>query len=645
MTSPLDTYKSAILGVPYDADKKPSKQGAVKAFAEMQTQLEAAQAGALVKDTLANLQALTSVSEASIMAWVTNDSTNANNGIYENTGTASAPAWTRRTSIPQFMITGINVDAGTANAIQITTDLPVPTEDGRALIAVPINEDTTADVTLSINGETPLQVLTSNGNQISVGNLVAGKYVLGVIVGTNFQLLSDVETSATLTAVEAVFNDMDTRYLGGKASAPTTDNAGNALIEGATYFNTTEDQSYVWTGLVWQSYSATPNDSVNFAKFTSELASEADVLFTVASSGADFTNLNDAVKQASKLQNRPYIANGITVEVRMLAGFSMSEQILVDGIDLSFIKITQVDASTTIVRSALTTSMDTRVPREPAFGVNNGGKLPIIAALFNMDTSGTADAQDGILATNGSWAMIEDNVGGTAYGITNAGGDGCSAQKNSHIVAHVTNFSNAVGSGFHAGRESSIDCSLSTATGCNYGIQAWRCSTVDAYSTTDLSGAITHAIYAHNRGEVDALAPDCSGAGSHAIYALSASTVNVANADATGAGGDGVRCQAGSTVNIAGGDVSGATGNGLYSLYGSTIAAQNCDASECTGNGCYAIGAEIVIIGGTARKTLGVDSSNDLVVAQGGVIKAANCDGGTNVVSANTIYSTGIIYQ
>ena len=203
MTSPLDTIKGAILGVPFDPNKKPSRQGTVQAFAEMQVQLEGAQAGSLVKDTLANLNALASVSEASIMAWVTNDPTQANNGIYENTGTDIAPVWTRRIDIPQFVISGVNVGAGTADAIQATTDLPLPIQDGRTLIIVNIVADNTGAMTLSLNSGAALPILTVSGDAIPAATLTNGMHVAGFISSGNFYLITDVASAAIVAAAAA----------------------------------------------------------------------------------------------------------------------------------------------------------------------------------------------------------------------------------------------------------------------------------------------------------------------------------------------------------------------------------------------------------------------------------------------------------
>ncbi len=50
---------------------------------------------------------------------------------------------------------------------------------------------------------------------------------------------------------EAAFDSFDERYLGAKSSDPTVDNDGNALITGALYFNSTDNNIKVYTGSAW----------------------------------------------------------------------------------------------------------------------------------------------------------------------------------------------------------------------------------------------------------------------------------------------------------------------------------------------------------------------------------------------------------
>jgi hypothetical protein len=64
---------------------------------------------------------------------------------------------------------------------------------------------------------------------------------------------SNAVTSAELAATNAAasYDSFDDRYLGAKASNPATDNDGDALIAGATYFNTTSDSMKVYSGSAW----------------------------------------------------------------------------------------------------------------------------------------------------------------------------------------------------------------------------------------------------------------------------------------------------------------------------------------------------------------------------------------------------------
>jgi hypothetical protein len=60
---------------------------------------------------------------------------------------------------------------------------------------------------------------------------------------------SSALTSATSAATS--YDDFDDRYLGAKASPPTVDNDGNALLTGALYWNTSVNKMYVWSGTAW----------------------------------------------------------------------------------------------------------------------------------------------------------------------------------------------------------------------------------------------------------------------------------------------------------------------------------------------------------------------------------------------------------
>lgn len=61
------------------------------------------------------------------------------------------------------------------------------------------------------------------------------------------QSAAETARDQTLTA----FDNFDDRYLGAKASDPTVDNDGDALVGGALYFNTTDGEMKLWNGSSW----------------------------------------------------------------------------------------------------------------------------------------------------------------------------------------------------------------------------------------------------------------------------------------------------------------------------------------------------------------------------------------------------------
>ena len=62
---------------------------------------------------------------------------------------------------------------------------------------------------------------------------------------------SATSANSSKDAAAASYDSFDDRYLGAKASAPTTDNDGNALLLGAIYWNSTSSEFYLWNGSAW----------------------------------------------------------------------------------------------------------------------------------------------------------------------------------------------------------------------------------------------------------------------------------------------------------------------------------------------------------------------------------------------------------
>lgn len=181
-------------------------------------------------------------------------------------------------------------------------------------------------------------------------------------------------------------------------------------------------------------------------------------LTVTVGSGGDFPTINAALAHVVSTYYPVYLSTAVVprVTIQLLSGFVMNEQVLIGPLDLSWITITGVDAETVINRSALTTYWGGGYP---AFGAANGGFLPIIGQLFNMDTSGTASNRHGIVAYSNSRAIVFNGCG-----VKNAGSIGIIATCSSTINAEGANASGAGSIGIYVASGSTINAKGATGT-------------------------------------------------------------------------------------------------------------------------------------------------------------------------------------
>ncbi len=133
------------------------------------------------------------------MAWVISDPTTAYNGIYQKNGAAGSGVWTRVADLPYSFIVANDVGAGTPNAIQATSSIPISES---ALIWFNVFEPNgPGPVTVSFNGSAPLTIKTNSGNDPVDQGLVG--IVMGVKIGSTFRLVTDQASVAIQAAAEA----------------------------------------------------------------------------------------------------------------------------------------------------------------------------------------------------------------------------------------------------------------------------------------------------------------------------------------------------------------------------------------------------------------------------------------------------------
>lgn len=140
---------------------------------------------------------------------VYDDGTSANNGLYIKVGGAGTGAWSQITTfLPGYQFVMATDVGSSANAYAMDTTPRLPSGDGVALVefVVPIT-NSSSEVTISFDGESPLTIRTASGNPPAVGGLIAGMPVSGVKIGAHFYMRSDQASAALLTQIEQLADE------------------------------------------------------------------------------------------------------------------------------------------------------------------------------------------------------------------------------------------------------------------------------------------------------------------------------------------------------------------------------------------------------------------------------------------------------
>jgi len=118
----------------------------------------------------------------------------------------------------------------------------------------------------------------------------------------------------------------------------------------------------------------------------------ADITVTVGSTG-DYTTINEALEYLTKTYSSTYKSNGIKAEVQLQDGYVIEEQLLFDGVDLSWVTLSSLNTSVDypsgkhlVNRSALTTEFtdtDYGLTSYPVFGAKNGASSPVLSFVLD----------------------------------------------------------------------------------------------------------------------------------------------------------------------------------------------------------------------------------------------------------------------
>jgi hypothetical protein len=167
---------------------------------------------------------------------------------------------TAAVSVNSQKVTSLGTPTDNADA---ATKLYVDTKVADLVNSAPSTLDTLGEIATAIEagGTVYESFVLKTGSTMTGALTLSGAPTVDLHAATK-AYVDTVAGSATAAADSAAaaattYDNFDDRYLGAKASAPSVDNDGDALVTGAIYWNSSSNQMYAWTGSAWGSISST----------------------------------------------------------------------------------------------------------------------------------------------------------------------------------------------------------------------------------------------------------------------------------------------------------------------------------------------------------------------------------------------------
>lgn len=225
----------------------------------------------------------------------------------------------------------------------------------------------------------------------------------------------------------AAYDNFDDRYLGAKASDPSLDNDGNALVAGSLYFNSTIGGMKVYTGTDWvAAYISGASGALLSANNLSDVTSPSNArinlgLATVAATGS----YND-------LSNKPSLFSGSYADLTNKPSFAT---VATSG---AYSDLTGAPTLATVATSGSYTDLTNKPTLFSGSYTDLTSKPSLFSGsytdLSNKPTLGTAAAQDTAAFAAASHSHVISDVTGLQTAL-----DGKAASSHTHAISDVTN--------------------------------------------------------------------------------------------------------------------------------------------------------------------------------------------------------------
>ena len=203
---------------------------------------------------------------------------------------------------------------------------------------------------------------------------------------------------AAQSAAEATFDLFDDSYLGAKASNPTVDNDGDALQDGALYFDTTNDVMKVYNlaNTTWYQLTPTVSNQTNIntvAGISSDVTSVANISSDVTATANNNSNITTVAGQITPTNNVSTLA-GVSSSISTLSPIS-SNITTVAGISGD---VTSVANISTAVSNVNSNSTNINTVAIDLTGSNNIGT--VAGSITNVNNVGGSIANVNTVAGN-----------------------------------------------------------------------------------------------------------------------------------------------------------------------------------------------------------------------------------------------------
>jgi len=253
-------YKITGLGTPTASTDAVTKTYADANVAAAATSAASAATSATAAATSASSAATSATSAAasvsSISAYATAAATSATSAAAS--ATAAATSATSAAASASSMTASVTAAASSATAAATSATSAAASATAAATSATSAAASATAAATSATSAAASVSAVATSASSALTSQTAAATSATSAAASATAAATSatSAANSATAAATSAssaatTYTAYDQRYLGSKATAPTVDNLGNALITGATYWNSTTNAMYAWSGSAW----------------------------------------------------------------------------------------------------------------------------------------------------------------------------------------------------------------------------------------------------------------------------------------------------------------------------------------------------------------------------------------------------------